>query len=425
MANFQYIALDSKGEQTTGVVQANSDAEAVSQLRGQGLYPTQVVQEGKGALAGSSGKKSKAKKKPGAKGKVGGKVKPKILMIFTRQLATLIDSGLPLLRGLNVLSKQEPNPVLKSTITSLADSVQGGSTFSESLGQHPKMFNKLFVNMVKAGELGGVLEVVLTRLAEYQEKAHKLKGKIVSAMVYPLIVMFIAVAIMSFLMLFIVPKFREMFADMDGGELPLISRVVFGFSDWMLARPFILPNSVWILFLAVGTYLGFAAWTRTTKGRKIVDSMKLKLPIFGDIQRKSAIARFTRTLGTLVTSGVPILQALNITRDTAGNVVVAEAIDKVHDAVKEGESIVSPMTGSGIFPNLVVSMVDVGEETGQLPEMLLKIADVYDDEVDGAVTALTSILEPIMIVILALVVGAIVFALFLPLIKVIQQMQGG
>ena len=178
MANFQYIALDSKGEQTTGVVQANSDAEAVSQLRGQGLYPTQVVQEGKGALAGSTGKKSKAKKKSGPKSKVGGKVKPKILMIFTRQLATLIDSGLPLLRGLNVLAKQEPNPVLKSTINGLAESVQGGSTFSESLGQHPKMFNKLFVNMVKAGELGGVLEVVLTRLAEYQEKAHKLKGRL-------------------------------------------------------------------------------------------------------------------------------------------------------------------------------------------------------------------------------------------------------
>ena len=426
MANFQYIALDAKGEQTTGVIQANSDAEAVASLRGQNLYPTQVVQEGKGSLAGSAGKKGvKSKKKPASKSKAGGKVKPKILMIFTRQLATLIDSGLPLLRGLNVLAKQEPNPVLKSTITSIADSVQGGSTFSESLGQHPKMFNKLFVNMVKAGELGGVLEVVLTRLAEYQEKAHKLKGKIVSAMVYPLIVMFIAVAIMSFLMLFIVPKFREMFADMEGGELPLISRVVFGFSDWMLARPFLLPNSVWILFAVVGAYLGFAAWTRTKKGRNIVDAAKLKLPIFGDIQRKSAIARFTRTLGTLVTSGVPILQALNITRDTAGNVVVSNAIDKVHDAVKEGESIVTPMTGSGIFPNLVVSMVDVGEETGQLPEMLLKIADVYDDEVDGAVTALTSILEPIMIVILALVVGAIVFALFLPLIKVIQQMQNG
>ncbi|MFT7172488.1 MAG: type IV pilus assembly protein PilC [Paracoccaceae bacterium] len=314
---------------------------------------------------------------------------------------------------------------MKDTINNIADSVQGGSTFSESLGQHPKMFNKLYVNMVKAGELGGVLEIVLKRLAEYQEKAHKLKGKIVAAMVYPLIVMFIAVAIMSFLMLFIVPKFRDMFKDMGDGQLPLISRVVFGFSDWMLARPFILPNSVWILFIAVGSWMAFGAWSRTTKGRSAIDAMKLKLPIFGDIQRKSAIARFTRTLGTLVTSGVPILQALNITRDTAGNVVVADAIDKVHDAVKEGESIVSPMTGSGIFPNLVVSMVDVGEETGQLPEMLLKIADVYDDEVDGAVTALTSILEPIMIVILALVVGAIVFALFLPLIKVIQEMQGG
>lgn len=426
MANFQYIALDSKGEQTTGVIQANSDAEAVQALRGQGLYPTQVVEQGKGALAATPGKKGKKKakaKKGGSKGKIGGKVKPKVLMIFTRQLATLIDSGLPLLRGLNVLGKQEPNPVLKATINNIADSVQGGSTFSESLGQHPKMFNKLYVNMVKAGELGGVLEVVLTRLAEYQEKAHKLKGKIVSAMVYPMIVMFIAVAIMSFLMLFIVPKFRTMFEDMGNAKLPLISRVVFGFSDWMLARPLLLPNAVWILFLAVGSWMLFAAWGRTAKGRQKLDSAKLKLPIFGDIQRKSAIARFTRTLGTLVTSGVPILQALNITRDTAGNTVVASAIDKVHDAVKEGESIVSPMTGSGIFPNLVVSMVDVGEETGQLPEMLLKIADVYDDEVDGAVTALTSILEPIMIVILALVVGAIVFALFLPLIEVIKNMQ--
>ncbi len=430
MANFQYIALDSKGEQTTGVVQANSDSEAIQALRGQGLYPTQVVPEGQGGIAATPGKKgkkkSKSKTKGGKGGKVGGKVKPKVLMIFTRQLATLIDSGLPLLRGLNVLGKQEPNPVLKATINNIADSVQGGSTFSESLGQHPKMFNKLYVNMVKAGELGGVLEVVLTRLAEYQEKAHKLKGKIVSAMVYPLIVMFIAVAIMSFLMLFIVPKFRDMFRDMgDGAQLPLISRVVFGFSDWMLARPLLLPNAVWILFIAVGGWTAFGAWARTVKGRNMVDGFKLKLPVFGDIQRKSAIARFSRTLGTLVTSGVPILQALNITRDTAGNVIVAEAIDKVHDAVKEGESIVTPMTGSGIFPNLVVSMVDVGEETGQLPEMLLKIADVYDDEVDGAVTALTSILEPIMIVILALVVGAIVFALFLPLISVIQKMQGG
>jgi type IV pilus assembly protein PilC len=418
MAVFQYIALDSKGDQTTGTVDAASEADAIQQLRTQGLYPTQVVEAGKGKL---STKKAGKGKKAG-KVKTGGRIKPKILMIFTRQLATLIDSGLPLLRGLTVLGKQEPNPVLKDTITALADSVQGGSTFSEGLAQHPKIFNKLYVNMVKAGELGGVLEVVLTRLAEYQEKAHKLKNKIVSAMVYPVIVMFIAVAILVFLMLFIVPKFKAMFADMEGAELPLISRIVFGMSEFMLARTFILPNAVWIfLFFGMIAFF-FNMWGRTQGGRRTIDGIKLKAPIFGDIQLKSAVARFSRTLGTLVTSGVPILQALHITRDTAGNVVVSEAIDKVHEAVKEGESIVTPMQASGVFPSMVISMIDVGEETGQLPEMLLKIADVYDDEVDNSVTALTSILEPVMIVILALVVGSVVFALFLPLIKIIQTM---
>jgi type IV pilus assembly protein PilC len=424
MANFQYIALDAKGEQTTGTVQAGAEADAVAQLRAQGLYPTQVIQEGKGKLS-VAGKKAaaKARGKRKARGKTGGRIKPKILMIFTRQLATLIDSGLPLLRGLTVLGKQEPNPVLRGTINSLADSVQGGSTFSESLAQHPRIFDKLYVNMVKAGELGGVLEVVLTRLAEYQEKAHKLKNKIVAAMVYPVIVMFIAVAILTFLMLFIVPKFKDMFADMGGAELPTISKVVFGFSDFMMAINFIVPNAVWILFSLFGVWVIFQFWGRTKGGRRILDTIKLRIPLFGEIQRKSAVSRFSRTLGTLVTSGVPILQALNITKETAGNVVISEAINKVHESVKEGESIVQPLQASKVFPSMVISMVDVGEETGQLPEMLLKIADVYDDEVDNAVTALTSVLEPIMIVFLALVVGAIVFALFLPLIKIIQQMQ--
>lgn len=424
MPNFQYIALDANGQQTTGTVQAGSEAEATSQLRGQGLYPTGIVQEGKGKL-GAAGKKAaaKARGRKKARGTTGGRIKPKVLMIFTRQLATLIDSGLPLLRGLTVLGKQEPNQVLRGTINSLADSVQGGSTFSESLAQHPRIFDKLYVNMVKAGELGGVLEVVLTRLAEYQEKAHKLKNKIVSAMVYPVIVMFIAVAIMTFLMLFIVPKFKEMFADMSGAELPKISQLVFGFSDFMMRRSMVLPNAVWILFAVFGVWLIFQLWGRTRTGRRVLDTIKLKLPLFGEIQRKSAVSRFSRTLGTLVTSGVPILQALNITKETAGNVVISDAINKVHESVKEGESIVQPLSSSGVFPSMVISMVDVGEETGQLPEMLLKIADVYDDEVDNAVTALTSVLEPIMIVFLALVVGAIVFALFLPLIKIIQQMQ--
>jgi type IV pilus assembly protein PilC len=214
-----------------------------------------------------------------------------------------------------------------------------------------------------------------------------------------------------------------MFAEMGNAQLPTISKVVFGFSEFMLANPLLLPNSVWILFAAVGTWLLAQMWSRTTGGRRFLDSMKLKMPLFGDIQRKSAIARFARTLGTLVTSGVPILQALNITRETAGNVIISDAIAKVHECVKEGESIVQPLSASSVFPSMVISMVDVGEETGQLPEMLLKIADVYDDEVDNAVTALTSILEPIMIVFLALVVGSIVFALFLPLIQIIKSMQ--
>jgi len=425
MATFQYIALDSNGDQTTGTVESGSEAEAIQQLRTQGLYPTQIVEAGKGKLSTKTGKAKKGKRK--TKGRTTGRIKPKVMMIFTRQLATLIDSGLPLLRGLTVLGKQEPNPVLRGTINHLADSVQGGSTFSESLAQHPKIFNKLYVNMVKAGELGGVLEVVLTRLAEYQEKAHKLKNKIVSAMVYPIIVMFIAVAILVFLMLFIVPKFKEMFAEMEGAQLPLISRIVFNASDFMISNKIgnvnvLLPNAVWLFLILMGIGFLFSFWGRTKGGRRTIDTIKLKAPVFGDIQRKSAIARFSRTLGTLVTSGVPILQALNITRDTAGNVVVSGAIDEVHEAVKEGESIVTPLQASGVFPAMVISMVDVGEETGQLPEMLLKISDVYDDEVDNAVTALTSILEPIMIVILAMVVGSVVFALFLPLIKIIQTM---
>lgn len=426
MPNFQYKALDSKGEETIGNIAAANEAEAVQKIRALNLHPTQIAEEGKGKITKSKTPVAKGKtgksKSSSVKGTIGGRIKPKNLMIFTRQLATLIDSGLPLLRSLTVLAKQEPNPVLKGTINSLADSVQGGSTFSESLAQHPKIFNKLYVNMVKAGELGGVLEIVLNRLAEYQEKAQKLKNKIVSAMVYPAIVMFIAVAILIFLMIFIVPRFKEMFADMGDEQLPMISQVVFGASEFLLARPLVVPNAVFFFIFIGFLIFMFKVWSNTKGGRVTVDNLKLKMPVIGDIQRKSAVSRFARTLGTLVTSGVPILQALNITRDTAGNVIISKAIDKVHEAVKEGESIVTPLQSSGVFPDMVISMVDVGEETGQLPEMLLKVADVYDDEVDNAVTALTSILEPIMIVFLALVVGSVVFALFLPLIKVISTM---
>ncbi len=422
MPNFHYVALDSNGQESVGVIEADTQASASEQLRRSGYYPTQLVEEGKGDTGSikkrsRTAARSKGKTKT-ASGKAGGKIKSKVLMIFTRQLATLIDSGLPLLRGLTVLGKQEPNPILKRTINSLADSVQSGSTFSESLAQFPKIFNKLYVNMVKAGELGGVLEVVLNRLAEYQEKAQKLKNKIIAAMVYPVIVMFIATAIMIFLMVVIVPRFEKIFEDMLGSadKLPGITQFVIGFST-------LLKDKIYILFAVVAVaVIGWKLMANTAGGRQVIDKVKLMLPVFGDVQLKSAIARFSRTLGTLVTSGVPILQALNITRETAGNVIIANAISKVHDAVKEGESIVAPMESSKVFPPMVISMIDVGEETGQLPEMLLKIADVYDDEVDNAVSAMTAMLEPIMIVVLAVVVGTIVLALFLPLIKIIQEL---
>jgi type IV pilus assembly protein PilC len=415
MANFNYIAIDGQGNETSGSIAAETNAQAIEMLKGNGLYPTQVNEEG-AAVPGAKGKAKKGKK---IKVKVGGKIKTKVLMIFTRQLATLIDSGLPLLKSLTVLGKQEPDPVLKGTINTLADSVQSGATFSESLATHPKIFNKLYVNMVKAGELGGVLEVVLNRLAEYQEKAQKLKNKIVAAMMYPMIVMCIATAIMAFLMLFIVPKFKQIFDEMLAGvPLPLLTRVVTEFSGNF-------AKYWWAVLLGgIALFFLYKFIASTKKGRFAIDTFKLRMPLFGNVQRKSAISRFARTLGTLVTSGVPILQALNITRDTAGNVVISTAIERVHESVKEGESIVAPLEASKVFPPMVISMVDVGEETGQLPEMLLKIADVYDDEVDNAVAALTSMLEPIMIVLLALVVGTIVLALFLPLVKIISGLNG-
>ena len=426
MPRFTYVALDSRGQESTGLVEAASTNEAIGQLRQAGFFPTNVFEEGKGG--GRDGKRVKRAAKatrvaqPHArKGIVlfqRRKVKPKILMIFTRQLATLIDSGLPLLRGFNVLAKQERDAVLKNTINKLAESVQGGSTFSESLAQYPLIFNDLYVNMVKAGEVGGVLELVLTRLAEFQEKAAKIKNKVAAAMVYPLIVMTMAIAIMGFLLVFIVPKFEAIFHDMLGDRpLPVITTFVITVSRFVQGHWLVI---VALLFALVA---GYKFSNRTAKGKATFDRVKLRFPLFGDIIRKTAISRFSRTLGTLVTSGVPILQALNITRETAGNMVIARAIGQVHESVKEGESIVQPLEASAAFPPMVVSMIDVGEETGQLPEMLLKIADVYDDEVDNSVAAMTAALEPIMIVFLAVVVGTIVIALFLPLIGIIQGLQ--
>lgn len=428
MPQFHYTVLDSRGRESSGLIEASSTDEAAGYLRQAGYFPTSVSEQGQrsasktrsprrsrknGLTRSASSRRNRAivlwRKK---------RVKPKTLMVFTRQLATLIDAGLPLLRGLNVLSKQERDSVLKRTIDALADSVQDGTTFSESLGQHPRIFDGLYVNMVKAGEVGGVLELVLNRLAEFQEKAQKVRNKILAAMIYPVIVLVLAWAIMGFLLVFIVPKFQQIFHDMLGDKpLPAITQFIISLSTIFKDHCLIILGGLF------GLIAGWRLIARRPRGRTLIDDLKLRLPLFGDLNRKSAISRFSRTLGTLVTSGVPILQALTITRETAGNVVIGAAILEVHEAVKEGESIVHPLAASGAFPPMVISMIDVGEETGQLPEMLLKIAEVYDDEVDNSIAALTSMLEPIMIVILALVVGTIVIALFLPLISIISGLQ--
>jgi type IV pilus assembly protein PilC len=423
MPKFDYVAMDQKGKETKGTLEVANQSEAIARLKEMGFFPTKVVEaESKDKKADAKAKAGGAAKKKGGGIKIpflGGKVKAKVLCVFTRQLATLVDAGLPLLRGLRVLERQERNPTLKRIINELAIAIEGGSTFSESLAQHPKVFNRLFVNMVKAGELGGVLEVVLNRLSEFMEKAQKIKGKVVAAMFYPTAVMVVAVAILAILMIFVVPKFEAIFADMlEGAALPKFTQIVLGISR------LIKDNTLGTIGVLFGIFVAFKLFKRTKFGGAFIDRVKLKLPVFGPVLSKVAIARFTRTLGTLVSSGVPILQALTIVRETSGNIVVANAVNSIHESVKEGETITQPLEASRVFPPMVISMVDVGEQTGALPEMLMKIADTYDEEVDNAVAAMTSLLEPIMIVFLAVIVGSIVIALFLPLIVLMDQLGG-
>jgi len=428
MPKYNYVALDARGNETKGMIEVGSQNEAIGRVKEMGLFPTKITEGDKEEKAG---KKAKAAAKPKAGGKKGGGmqinlnikipgmggVKPKVLTTFTRQLATLVDAGLPLLRGLRVLEKQERNANLKKILAELATSIEGGSTFSEALAQHPKVFNRLFVNMVKAGELGGVLEVVLKRLAEFSEKAQKIKGKVKAALFYPIAVLIVAVGIMVLLMTFVVPKFKDVFGGM-GITLP-------GFTVFVLAVSDLIKNNILGTMGAMAVVVVlFLLFIKTKFGRHAWDKVKLKMPPTGQVVTKVSISRFTRTLGTLVSSGVPILQALTIVKETAGNVIIANAVAKIHESVKEGETITAPLEASRVFPPMVVSMVDVGEQTGAMPEMLLKIADNYDEEVDNAVAAMTSLLEPIMIVFLAVIVGSIVIAMFLPLIAMITNLSG-
>jgi len=316
-----------------------------------------------------------------------------------------------------VLLRQTKNPALRSALEAMGQSVESGSTFSEALAQHPRVFDYLYVNMVRAGEAGGVPEVVLARLAEFMEKAEKIKNKVKSAMIYPIVVLFAATGILAFLLTAIIPKFEEIFKDLlEGKKLPAVTQFVIGASKTVRG------NAVVVVGIIVGIVLAIKIWKSTKSGSYIMDNVKLRLPVFGTLVRRSAIARLTRTLGTLLSSGVPVLQALTIVRDTSGNAVIANAIQHVHDSVKEGENMTAPMEASKVFPPMVISMVEVGEETGALPDMLIRIADTFDDEVDNAVSGLTSIIEPVMIIFLAVVVGTIVIAMFLPLVTIIETL---
>jgi len=434
MATFQYIALDGAGQEQRGTIDAADRAAAIAAIRAHGLFPSALGEVKSSSSAAPAPAKGAAKKKAAApaakpKGKgieiklpkfLRGRVKAKELTTFTRQLATLVNAGLPLMRCIEVLKKQNQIPALGDCLNGISEAIAGGATFSEALTAYPKIFDNLYVNMVKAGEAGGVLEVVLSRLAEFAEKSEKIRNKVKGAMIYPIVVLVAAIGITAFLLVTVIPKFQQVFADMMGGaELPIVTQYVIDLSE------FVQHNGLSILAVVVAFVVLKKIVGKTEKGAYLFDVISLKMPVTGTLTQRTAVSRLTRTLGTLLTSGVPILQSLVIVRDTTGNRVVSKAIQNVHDAVKEGEGMTQPLSQCPVFPPMVVSMVEVGEETGALAEMLTRIANTYDDEVDNAVAGMTAAIEPALIIVLAVVVGTIVVAMFLPMIKIISAVSGG
>jgi type IV pilus assembly protein PilC len=414
--------MDSEGKTVRREVQARNTDQAVAKLREQNLFPTRVkeVSEKKTArekAAEQAGEraKSKKKKKKGAGSIVIGGVRTKDLNTFTRQLSTLTDAGIPVVQSLNILEEQMRPCALKNILAQVAVDVEGGSSLSEAMSQHPKAFDNLYVNMVKAGEAGGVLDIVLDRLAEFREKAAELRRKVIGAMMYPVAVISFALLILAGIVIFIIPKFMDMFKELNV-ELPTPTKILLATSDAAVNYWYAIP------LIPVAIFMVYKLIRASQAGRYATDWVKFRIPIFGSITQKTAIARFTRTFGTLLTSGVPILEALNITRDTVGNSVLSNALTKVHDSIREGEPIAAPLNETNVCEDMVVNMIDVGEETGNLDSMLEKVADNYDDQVDTMVDSLTSLLEPVMIIGLGLIIGFIVMSLFLPLISLMSSM---
>ncbi len=419
MATYQYEAMNAQGQEVKDEIDALSTEEAISKIRNMGYFPTKIKEKGARKGGGKKGAApspgAKAKRKPGS----WRKVKVKKLCQFTRQLSTLQDAGLPILRSLRILEQQQKGGTLKHVCRSVADDVESGSTLSEAMAKYPKAFNRLYTNMVAAGEAGGVLDLILHRLAEVMVKGEQLKAKIKGPMLSPIAVLTIAFAIVFGIMTIVVPKFKTIFADMDM-ELPAVTQALLDFSDWLIKK----WGIVWIL----GTIPAIILLTRIIRlhqmGRFILDTITLKVPIMGAIVGKSSIARFARTLGTLISAGVPILDALTITRDTTGNEVYRKALNSVHDNIRRGETFAEPLRKARVCDVLVSNMIDVGEETGELDKMLIKVADTYDEEVDVLVAGLVALMEPILVIFLGGICGFIVIALFMPMVKMISSFGG-
>jgi len=427
MATYAYEAVTGTGAKKKGTVEATSSDDAEAKLRADGLYPTSVKeQKGKGKKQEEAAAPKKKKKKGGISLSFGG-VPLKRMTMFTRQLSTLQDAGLPLQRSLQILESQQKPGKLKTILGAVCEDVEGGNTLSDAFARHPKAFDRLYTKMVKAGEIGGVLDVILQRLADFMEKGQRLRRRIKGALIYPTVVIGIAVAIVTGIMYFVIPKFQEIFNDFNV-KLPALTLWLVSASKWIAGTSSPeqrVPGVVWIIASPFLVFFLFKVFWKTGFGRAATDWVVLKIPVIGGLVQKTTVARFTRTLGTLVAAGVPILEAINITKETCGNAVFEKALGKVHDSIKEGETFAGPLRKAKVCDAIVVNMIDVGEETGDLDVMLMKIADNYDEEVDVAVGSLLSLLEPFMVIVLGSVIGGIVLALFLPLVSMIESVSGG
>ena len=418
MSIFQYSAVDNKGQTVKDRIEASSSDDAIAKIRALGCFPTNVKEVHIRRKAGETPDTTStpAKKRREISFSIGG-VKSKVLTTFTRQLSTLQDAGLPIIRGLKILASQMKKGLLKKTILAVIEDIESGNTLSGAFARHPRVFDKLYVNVVKAGEVGGALDIILQRLADFREKTERLVRKIISAMIYPTVVVVVAISILIGLMIFIIPNFAKIFEELNL-ELPLPTKMLITFS--------MILKTQWMFIPAVpfGAFILYKILGKIKKIRLVIDKTKFKLPIFGVIINKSTVSRFSRTLATLTSSGVPILDALNNVKDATGNAAMAQAIQNIHDSIRGGESITKPLRAAEICDAMVVNMVEVGEETGELDKMLTKVADNYDDEVDRAVEAMVSLIEPMMIVFLGGAVGFIVVAMFVPLIKLMQGIGG-